>query len=204
LTFTTSNPIYKFCLLYTRFWELATGSLIVFLPKQTKSSNFSFIGVALILTAVFGFNESMPNPSCFTLVPTLGTALVIVHCDSEIRIGRALSFKPLVWIGLISYSAYLIHQPEFVFYLVKYLEVSIFEYLALIGLIFLLAVLTWKFVENPFRNKETITFKSIVAVILMYLFLFRLELTLLRLSSTNNFFQYSRNFPADFENCHSF
>jgi hypothetical protein len=47
--------------------------------------------------------------------------------------------------------------------------------LALIGLIFLLAVLTWKFIENPFRNKETISLNSIVVVILVYLLLFRVD-----------------------------
>jgi hypothetical protein len=118
----------------------------------------------------------MPNPSYFTLVPTLGTALVILFCDDEIMIGRILSFKPFVWIGLISYSAYLIHQPVFVFYRVKYLEVSVFEYLSLIGFIQLMAVFTWKFVENPFRNRESISFKSIAVIIMIYFILFRSDL----------------------------
>jgi peptidoglycan/LPS O-acetylase OafA/YrhL len=102
-------------MLYSRFWELAIGSLIVFVPKQNKSEIASFIGLACVLTPVFNYKETMPNPSYFTILPTVGTSLIILFTMSDKIVGRVLSLKPLFSIGLISYSAYLIHQPLFLF-----------------------------------------------------------------------------------------
>jgi peptidoglycan/LPS O-acetylase OafA/YrhL len=112
LTFAQINTIHKFYMLYTRFWELSIGSLIVLLPKQNKSDKLAFAGLAFILTAIFGFTEKLPNPSYYTLLPTVGTAFIILYLNHETGIGAILSGKNLVFIGLVSYSAYLIHQPK--------------------------------------------------------------------------------------------
>jgi peptidoglycan/LPS O-acetylase OafA/YrhL len=57
LTFVNLNSPYKFYMLYTRFWELAMGSLIVLLPKQQRSDVFSFTGFSFICMAIFGYSK---------------------------------------------------------------------------------------------------------------------------------------------------
>ncbi|MFM8521021.1 MAG: acyltransferase family protein, partial [Acidimicrobiaceae bacterium] len=61
------------------------------------------------------YNRQTEFPGVFALLPTLGTALVIVFATQQTLTGRILSWKPLVGLGLISYSFYLWHQPLFVF-----------------------------------------------------------------------------------------
>jgi peptidoglycan/LPS O-acetylase OafA/YrhL len=114
LTFVEINSIHKFYMLYTRFWELAIGSLVAFLPKLNKNATLAYAGLAAILVAIFNFTDKLPEPSYYTLMPTVGTALLIVFARQTI-VAQFLSTKPLVQIGLISYSIYLIHQPLFAF-----------------------------------------------------------------------------------------
>jgi peptidoglycan/LPS O-acetylase OafA/YrhL len=170
------NSVYKFYMLYTRFWELAIGSLIVFLPKQTPSNIFAYIGLACIFVSIFGYNENMPNPSFFTLLPTIGSALIIVFGNDEIISGRVLSFKPMVWIGLTSYSSYLIHQPVFAFARVQSFEpINETTYIMLILLTLGLSYVTWRFVENPFRDREKFSFRSVLFALLVYFICIRVD-----------------------------
>jgi peptidoglycan/LPS O-acetylase OafA/YrhL len=164
-----ANSILKYFLLQTRFWELAVGSLIVFLPKQNKSEMYTWIGLTFILTAAVTFTEAMPNPSHFTLFPTIGAALVILYSE-ETFVSRVLSHRIPVLVGLISYSAYLIHQPLLAFARIRanrFLDpqVSIF----LIAVSLCSAYLTWRFVENPFRDRKRIRI-SVILVLFVTLF----------------------------------
>jgi hypothetical protein len=163
-------------MLYTRFWELAIGSLIVFQPKQNKSTPISYIGIICIFTAIFGYNESMPNPSYFALLPTIGTAVVILFASDQAITCRVLSLRPLVWIGFTLYSSYLIHQPVFVFARIQTLH-HLYEtaYIGLILLTLSLSYLTWRFVEKPFRDREAISVKSLLVVILVYFICIRVD-----------------------------
>jgi peptidoglycan/LPS O-acetylase OafA/YrhL len=122
LTFSTQiNPVVKFYMLQTRFWELGIGSLITFLPRANQAESYqqnllSWTGLGLVFIAIFTLNEeSTPYANHLTLCPTVGTALIILFTNSETLLGRLLSARFLVLIGLSSYSAYLIHQPLFVF-----------------------------------------------------------------------------------------
>jgi peptidoglycan/LPS O-acetylase OafA/YrhL len=191
LTFHTSNEILNFYMLYTRFWELAIGSFIVFARKQNKSEIISFVGQASILTAVFGFDESMSNPSYFTLLPTVGTALFILYTDNNHSItGRVLSKEPFIHIGLVSYSAYLIHQPLFAFSRLQSLKpLDSFTFIFLILIVFGLSFVTWKFVESPFRNKKNISFQAIISLIAVYFIVFAFYSTqsLLSIEKDSNF-----------------
>jgi peptidoglycan/LPS O-acetylase OafA/YrhL len=182
LTFVDFDLNFKFYMLSTRFWELAVGSITSFLPVRNNSyifSNvFSFTGITFILIAVFSFNESMPNPSYFTLIPTIGTSLVIIFARNESNIiVRLLSLKPVVWIGLISYSVYLIHQPVFAFYRLRNLNGldNNFECLQLIILILAFSRFTWSFVENPFRKRDQISLQVIFACTFVYFLLTRID-----------------------------
>jgi peptidoglycan/LPS O-acetylase OafA/YrhL len=163
-------PSADFYLLPTRAWELAIGALIAFyslyqkkkisetLTQRPAKEVFSFIGFALILISVFAFDKSTPFPSIFALIPTIGTALIIIFSTSETYIGRFLGLGPMVGLGLLSYSVYLWHQPLFVFARHgSLLPPSASLFLVLSALSVLLAYFSWRFVEAPFRNKEKIS-----------------------------------------------
>jgi hypothetical protein len=88
-------------------------------------------------------------------MPTVGTACVIAFATPHTIVHRALSVKPVVGIGLISYSAYLWHLPLFVF--ARYhvgRSLTAGESLGLAGLTVVLAYASWRFVETPFRSRD--------------------------------------------------
>ncbi len=153
-----NEPDANFYFTFSRFWELVVGALCaVVLTKGAARANqlLSLIGLGLILFAMFGFDGNTPFPSFYTLVPVGGTAMVILFGAGDTLVGRLLSLRPVVWVGLISYSAYLWHQPLLAFARVKtpgsppsWLLLGLA--LASLGL----AALTWRFVEQPFRRRD--------------------------------------------------
>ncbi len=154
-----NSPAGNFFLLPTRAWELLAGSLCAFLSVgQAQRSNnlLSLAGLGLILFAIFGFDGDLPFPSIYTLVPVGGTCLIIMYAGQGTLVRRVLSATPFVAIGLISYSAYLWHQPLFAFARLGVLtEPSplVMGGLALAAL--LLAWISWAYIEAPFRNRTT-------------------------------------------------
>lgn len=165
-------PTANFYLLPTRGWELLIGVFAAFyLNQQTakwmlpKLNNLlSSLGLLLIFISVFIFDSSIPFPSVYALVPTIGTVLIIVFAQEGTWVQRFLSNKLFVGVGLISYSAYLWHQP--IFALVKYrsfTEPSHGLMLLLCIAVVLLSYLSWRFVEIPFRNKQAYSRRFIFA-----------------------------------------
>ena len=163
-----NSPGGAFYSLPDRGWELLIGSFVAFYLSQKKqiSGNqlLSFLGLTLIVYSIFFFNKHTPFPSLYTLVPTIGAALIILFTSSHAVVYHLLSQKLLVGIGLISYSAYLWHQPLFVFYRhAPIVETSRTGFILLILLTFFLSYLSWRFIESPFRNKSAICRKRIFA-----------------------------------------
>lgn len=156
----------NFFLLPTRGWELLLGVFCAFY-LQRRSDNkreniatlwaqqiLSIVGVGLIVFALLFFNPTTPTPSIWTLIPTIGAVLVVLYANSCTWVKSILGWKPLVWIGLISYSAYLWHQPIFVFY--RYSTLVEPSTIIMIGLSLaslLAGWLSWRFIERPFRIK---------------------------------------------------
>ena len=158
----SAKPVATFYLLPTRAWELAIGSLVAFqlmysswTPSRMVSQGASLAGFALIVFSVFAYSADTPYPSLYTAAPTLGTALVILFARPGTWVKALLSLKVLVGIGLISYSAYLWHQPLLVFarYQFAIEGPSMFVMASLAILTFILAYLSWKYVETPFRKR---------------------------------------------------
>lgn len=155
--YTSSNaPEAGFYLLPSRTWELMAGGLCAFaLTWRTPKPNeaLAFCGLALLAGSYLLFDKETPHPSIWTLIPVFGTALIIVYAQGATRVARLLSQRPVVFIGLISYSAYLWHQPLFAFARLRWIgHPPLSLMLALAGLTLVLAFLSWKFVEGPFRT----------------------------------------------------
>lgn len=154
-----NEPGANFYLAPTRAWELLTGSICAFMTvgKIQRSSNLlSMAGLACIIFAIFIYDENTPFPSIYALLPVMGTALVLLFAAKGTWVANLLSLRGFVGIGLISYSAYLWHQPLFAFARLRSLSEPshlLMSALALAALI--LAWATWYFVEQPFRKRPT-------------------------------------------------
>lgn len=167
-------PSATFYLLPTRAWELMVGAsisyFVVFDKQQMRlfTGNkairelLGLFGFALIAYAIFAFDETVPFPSVHALVPTLGVALVILFATSETTLGRALGARVLAGVGLISYSAYLWHVPLFVFARIRSpTELGKPVYLMLSLAAIVLAYISWRFVERPFRRKGVVSRRTV-------------------------------------------
>lgn len=160
-----AKPAAAFYLLPTRGWELLIGAFAAFYLSTANRREFGkslseaagWLGVALILYAVFAYSKATPFPGFYALVPTIGTVLIILFATQQTTVGKFVGNKVFVGVGLISYSAYLWHQPLFAFARHRSLpEPSHATFLLLSVLSLLLAYVSWKYVERIFRNKETI------------------------------------------------
>lgn len=149
------SPETAFYMFFFRIFEFAIGGLCVFIftPQIIKNSFFSTLlfigGITSILLAIFLYNEAMPFPGIAALVPCLGVAAIIL---SRSKLNFILRNKPMVLLGKISYSLYLIHWPIMIFY--KYWKFSspdTYESLTLIALSLFIAGIMYLFVENPVR-----------------------------------------------------
>ena len=149
----------------SRFWEIFTGSIAAFIVQKRGVQKNEFIaasGLAAIVFSIFVFDERTPFPSVYALVPVLGAMLFIIYAETETLAARILSTKPFISVGLISYSAYLWHQPLFAFTRIKLLEQPSPALMAALSLISLaLAYFSWQFVEKPFRNRKFLSGKMI-------------------------------------------
>ena len=107
---------------------------------------------------IFIFDRQTLFPSIYTLVPTLGTAILIVYATQRVFVGRLLASPPFVGIGLVSYSAYLWHQPLFAFARQRSAERPEPVSLAMLSVVVMvIAYLSWRFVEKPFRSEKIIS-----------------------------------------------
>lgn len=146
----------NFFFTFSRFWELLIGSVcaVLLLRRDAVHSEIlAGVGLLMVVYSIFFFSEAMPFPSFFTLIPVIGAALIILFAAKGTVVARLLSWRPIVAIGLVSYSAYLWHQPLFAFARVRLLDPpDIGIMVCLAAATFVLAWLTWQFVEQPFRR----------------------------------------------------
>ena len=155
----------------SRAWELLFGSLCALLPAMYPIQEragpaikniFAAVGIVMIVLAIVLFRPDTPSPSFYTLLPVVGAGLIILFATKETWVSRLLSIKLAVGIGLISYSAYLWHQPIFAFARLRSVEeLSHADYFCLIAITLALAILTWRFVERPFRAPGYLSQKRI-------------------------------------------
>ena len=156
------HPEKAFFLLPMRAWELLAGAMLAIAPASQKrltpaaAQAISLLGMGLILVAVFGYDNSTPFPGAAALLPVLGVvALIWANEHQSTWVGRVLSTRLMVGLGLISYSWYLWHWPVFVFG--SYAGAEEFGPVltgGLIALTLILGYLSWRFVETPFRERR--------------------------------------------------
>ena len=156
---------------FSRAWEFIAGSFLAYIEiKQKKlkyeDSNFlSILGLILIVCSIFFFNNNTFHPSYITIMPILGAVLIILSPNPKTLVNKILSSFIFVKIGLISYSFYLWHFPVFAFARNRGKELSDFDKIELLAVTIVLSILSYLFIEKPFRNKNLISFKYIMVII---------------------------------------
>ena len=158
------NPDAAFYLPHTRAWELALGCMLAQTSITPRLRHWirnavGVAGFAMISCAIVLYSDATPFPGTAALLPCFGAALIIWAGSSGERhlVGDFLTWRPLVLTGLVSYSLYLWHWPLLTFtsYLSVY-EPSTLAKTAALAASYLLALLTWRFVERPFRGRNGI------------------------------------------------
>ena len=169
---TSSNPIAAYFSPFTRAWELAVGAFLavnVSVLKQLPSAVarvMGWLGLGVICYAAATFNGATIYPGSAVAIPVIGAALVIGGgvCNPRMGVEVLLGKRPALWLGRRSYSLYLWHFPV----LIIVLEYSGKKGLTnvqtwiLIGVSVLLAMITYRFVENPVRHSRLKIRTSIV------------------------------------------
>ncbi len=160
---TEHRPIVAFYWLMPRAWELLIGALLA--TKAVPSIRnwlmreiVALVGIGMILVSVSLSVKGLQFPGYFVVLPCLGTWLVIYAGESggTSLVSRLLSLRPVVFIGVISYSLYLWHWPAIVFskHLPSHLSgnsgiafVAVFSGLA--------AFISFEYIERPFRGSAS-------------------------------------------------
>jgi peptidoglycan/LPS O-acetylase OafA/YrhL len=167
---TSTAPAAGFYLLPTRMWELMLGAALMLrkpriIGNQLLMELIGLAGFGLVAVGFLTISESDPFPGYNALFPCVGTALLIYvgqNSPTAARpatiVTRILQASPLVWIGLISYSLYLVHWPINAF--AHYLSLQNIDSSTVIAMAVAsvaLATFSWKYVEQPFRRKRPFT-----------------------------------------------
>lgn len=156
-----SNPAAYF-ITPTRVWELGVGGLVACClgdPQRAPGVRkvLAWVGLGLIAIACFVYSaEATPFPGATALVPVVGAVLVIVAGETRGKwsLAPVVNFKPVELTGLWSYSLYLWHFPVVVFYTAfnGAESIKVWDFLALTGVSFGLAILSYYVIEQPMRN----------------------------------------------------
>jgi peptidoglycan/LPS O-acetylase OafA/YrhL len=158
-----------------RIWELAIGGLLAYLrigpSKKIVANSLSVTGVALLVCGFFFIGRNSLFPGWWSLLPTLGTVLLITSGNASWFNRNVLSNKVMVLIGLISYPLYLWHWPLLTFTRIYWGHPDISKLIIASIISIPLAYLTFRFIETPIRNckfqfnTKVITFVAISTLV---------------------------------------
>lgn len=160
-------PVSAFYLLPPRAWEMGAGAALAMLhaeragvpgPGQQPGQGqglaidiASVVGLVAMVAALFLFDHDTLFPGFAALLP-VGAAVLLLHSRHGVA-NRMLGWGPLRFVGLVSYSWYLWHWPLMAMVRVSSdYPPSFGVMLGVVVLSFGLAVLSWRFVEQPFRK----------------------------------------------------
>ena len=165
---TARAPEASFYLLPARIWELGGGALLALRelsPTSITSRAAKWApatGLAAVMLSIFLMPLHWHHPGLFTVVPVLGTALIIRYSHGGEPVGRWLSSRPMVAVGLISYSLYLWHQPVLAFgRLLRVDEPTLAVKIGWIAVAATLATATYWLVEKPTRDRRQVSSRAI-------------------------------------------
>jgi peptidoglycan/LPS O-acetylase OafA/YrhL len=155
-----TNPAAAYFVTPARAWEFGAGGLLAYFTtiplrgREQLKTVVSWLGLLLILASLTLYTPQTPFPGATALLPVVGTLLVIWAGmpATSWSPGIILSFRPVTWVGDISYSLYLWHWPPII--LLPFVlghQLGIRDRLGILVLAIAAAWLTKKLVEDPVR-----------------------------------------------------
>ena len=158
-----SHPTAAFFFAPLRAWELLFGTILSqrYVPAidgKVQRNLAALAGLLLILVPSLRYTPQTPFPGLAALPPCFGATLLIAAGETgSSLVGRMLAWRPFVFVGLISYSLYLWHWPILVFQNTSYILTNAPSgttamKTAVFVASFVVATLSWRFVETPFRK----------------------------------------------------
>lgn len=171
LTHRLADPELSYFMTTGRVWELLLGALLAFRSDQLADATPRWLkevaavaGLVLIGIAVMAFDKDTPSPGLYMLVPTIGAVLVLAYARKGTWTAWILSLWPLAAIGVVSYSAYLWHQPIFAIARVLSLYEPNSRLFGILGLASIaMGAISYWLVERPFRKRQRFSRRSVFA-----------------------------------------
>jgi len=163
--------------IFSRFWEMAAGGYLgyqhYFINWPSKqlsalSTNaLSALSLSGLLLCAWFYSSDLEYPGVWGVAPVLAVIVLISQASAGSTVRKFLSFRPLVYVGLVSYPLYLWHWPVLSF--LGYIDSasgSVTHRLLALAASFVLAVLTYELVERPIKSLRP-RFQQILALILV-------------------------------------
>ncbi|MFF0991517.1 acyltransferase family protein [Kocuria nitroreducens] len=158
-----SQP-WAFFSLPTRAWELGVGALVAFLVRSHGHRLTGVMGGALawggligLLLVAFLYDSATPFPSFYAAAPVFATAALIIGGRGDYGPSQLLSMRPMLFIGLISYSLYLVHWPMLIVpqSVVGWNNTMSLWQTVVLGMLSLpAAYLLFRYIEDPVRRSH--------------------------------------------------
>jgi peptidoglycan/LPS O-acetylase OafA/YrhL len=158
--FVGRKPEATFYLFPTRGWELLMGAIVPAISVRWVRGHhidelIGLLGISLLVAAVTCYQVNFAIPGVYALLPAVGTACVLMcGLSRPTKVSRCLGVPPIVYLGQISYSLYLVHWPIHVFARLLIPEYSLGWRWMMFALSIVLAALIYHLVENPVRLRR--------------------------------------------------
>ena len=153
------NSTYAFYSTPSRVWELFAGSIVYLILNKLSYNKFdsylSIIGITIVVYTLLFFKDSNLTSGFISLITVIGTSLYILFTKEGSLIYKIMSCKYFVFIGVISYSLYLYHQPVLVFYRIGFDDIGGGVVILLFLISTLLACISYKVFEDPIRRSKS-------------------------------------------------
>ncbi|EZH66293.1 acyltransferase [Bacillaceae bacterium JMAK1] len=165
---TTVNQPWAYFDTFARVWEFSIGGILALLLPYLKvnqmiSTFIGWLGLLIIATTGLILPVSDLFPGYAALLPISGVLLILIAAENNPSFGvhRFLGGKPFLYLGNISYAFYLWHWPVLIFYfaMTNHQTVSFIDGLMLLGISFILSVVSVKVIEGPTRGLSVKTDK---------------------------------------------
>lgn len=164
-----------FFLPQVRFFEMALGGLLAYFeinnnPHRDSVKNIaSILGYSILIYGFLEIDQNFKYPGQWVLVPVFGALLIIYAGPKSFLNKLFLSKKPIVYVGLISYSLYLWHWPLLsLFRIVNGENANAIDASTIIFISLILSILTYHFIERPFRvSTSSITTPLLIISLLL-------------------------------------